>query len=57
MLEFIRQHAASVVGVIHGFDRLRFRGTLRRIASVRGLGSFLYYAGVLLKDAGAWMNR
>ncbi len=57
MLEFIRQHAASVAGVIHGFDRLRFRGTLRRIASVRGLGSFLHYAGVLLRDAGAWMNE
>ena len=57
MLEFIRQHAASVAGVIHGFDRLRFRGTLRRIASVRGLGSFLHYAKVLLKDAGAWMNE
>ena len=56
MLEFIRQHAGSVAGVIHGFDRLRFRGTLRRIASVRGLGSFLHHAGVLLKDAGAWMN-
>lgn len=57
MLEFIRQHTSSVAGVIHGFDRLRFRGTLRRIASVRGLGSFLHHAGVLLKDAGVWMNR
>src|SRR5438874_6367498 len=56
MLEFLRQHAKSVTGVLHGFDRLRFRGTLRRIASAAGLGSFLSYAGVPLKDAGEWMN-
>ena len=56
MLEFIRRHAASVTGVINGFDRLRFRGTWRRISSVDGLGSFMHYMGVLLKDAGKWMN-
>jgi hypothetical protein len=56
MLEFLRQHADAVIGVLHGFDRLRFRGTLRRIASVKGLGSFLSYGGVLLKDAGGWMK-
>jgi hypothetical protein len=56
MLTFLRQHAASVIGVINGFDRLRFRGTWRRISSVSGLGSFLHYMRVLLKDAGQWMN-
>jgi hypothetical protein len=56
MFEFVRQHAASVMGVVHGFDRLRFRGTLLRIANVGGLGSFLSCMGVLLKDAGTWMN-
>ena len=56
MLTFLRQHAASVIGVINGFDRLRFRGTWRRISSVGGLGSFLHYLKVLLKDAGQWMN-
>lgn len=56
MKSFVQRHAASVMGVINGFDRLRFRGTLRRLASVAGLGSFLQYCGVLLKDAGAWMN-
>lgn len=56
MMEFLRRHAASVTGAIHGFDRLRFRGTWRRIANASGLGSFLYHCGVLLKDAGAWME-
>jgi hypothetical protein len=56
MLKFLQQHAASVIGVISGFDRLRFRGTWLRIANVAGLGSFLHYMGVLLKDAGQWME-
>jgi hypothetical protein len=56
MIEFVRQHAASVTGVISGFDRLRFRGTWRLGSSVRGLGRFMSYMGVLLKDAGQWMN-
>lgn len=57
MKEFIQQHASSVMGVIHGFDRLRFRGTWRRISTVAGLGSFLHHFGVLLKDAGEWMQQ
>jgi hypothetical protein len=56
MVEFVRRHSSFVMGVINGFDRLRFRGTWRRVSSVAGLGSFLYYMGVLLKDAGQWMN-
>jgi hypothetical protein len=36
--------------MLSGFDRVLFRGTLRRIASASGLSSFLGYTGVLLKD-------
>jgi hypothetical protein len=57
MVEFVRRHAALVTGVISGFDRLRFRGTWRRVATAAGLGSFLRYLGVLLKDAGQWMTE
>jgi len=56
MLEFIRRHAASIVGVLNGFDRLRFRGTWRIAASVAGLGAFMRYRGILLKEGGNWMN-
>ena len=56
MVEFVRQHAASVIGVINGFDRLRFRGTWRLGANVAGLGKLLRYLGVLLKNAGKWME-
>jgi hypothetical protein len=50
MNEFVQRNAAAVIGMLSGFDRLLFRGTLRRIASAAGLSSFLAYTGVLLKD-------
>lgn len=56
MVEFVRQHASSVIGVINGFDRLRFRGTWRLGANVSGLGKLMRHMGVLLKDAGKWME-
>jgi hypothetical protein len=56
MKEFLRRHAASVTGVLSGFDRLRFRGTWCLGSSVRGLGRFMGYMGVLLKDASLWME-
>ena len=52
MKEFVQRHASSVIGVLSGFDRLLFRGTLRRLANAAGLASFLGYTGVLLKDFG-----
>lgn len=57
MNEFILEHSDSVMGVISGFDRLRFRGTVRLLANTAGLDSFLRHMGVLLKDAGAWMEK
>lgn len=50
MNQFVQRNASSVIGILSGFDRLLFRGTLRRIASASGLSSFLSYTGVLLKD-------
>jgi hypothetical protein len=32
MKEFIAKHQAQILGVLSGFDRLVFRGTLRGIA-------------------------
>jgi hypothetical protein len=49
MQRFIQKHAADVIGVLNGFDRMRFRGTLRWLANPKGMRSFLYAAGVLLK--------
>jgi hypothetical protein len=52
MNEFVQRNASSVIGMLSGFDRLLFRGTLRRIANAAGLSSFLSYTKVLLKDFG-----
>jgi hypothetical protein len=51
---FVRQHAAEVTGTLSGWDRLRFRGTLRMLANVTGLLRFLCYTGHLLKDFGQY---
>jgi len=50
MNTFLQRHKGSVTGGINGFDRVRFRGTLRLVANAGGMGAFLAYIGVLLKD-------
>ncbi|HEX5102743.1 MAG TPA: hypothetical protein VFV87_02970 [Pirellulaceae bacterium] len=50
MKRFLKRHADQVSGVLSGFDRLRFRGTMRWLAYADGMRSFLSCAGVLLKD-------
>jgi hypothetical protein len=50
MKRFLQRHADQVSGVLSGFDRLRFRGTMRWLAYADGMRSFLSCVGVLLKD-------
>jgi hypothetical protein len=47
---FLRRFSHCIHGVLSGFDRVRFRGTQRLLASVRGLTAFLAFRHVLLKD-------
>lgn len=54
MQSFLSRHAAQIKGVLSGFDRIRFRGTLRWIATERGLRNWLWHANVLLKDFKAY---
>jgi hypothetical protein len=49
---FLQRHAGSVTGMISGFDRIRFRGTIRLLANTPGLLAFLSHLSVLLKDFG-----
>ena len=51
---FVQRNASAVIGMLSGFDRLLFRGTLRRIANAAGMSSFLSYRGILLKDFGEY---
>jgi len=37
MNEFIAKHAEGIAGVLSGFDRLVFRGTLRSISYPEGM--------------------
>lgn len=50
MYRFLQRHADKVIGVLSGFDRLVFRGTLRRIAYAAGFKGFLDRKHVLLMD-------
>jgi hypothetical protein len=47
---FLNKHAADVIGVLSGFDRLVFRGTLRLLAHHLGMMRYLWAKQVLLKD-------
>lgn len=53
MDEFIAKHKDQIAGVLSGFDRIVFRGTLRRIAYPFGLQGYLWANQVLLKNFGA----
>jgi hypothetical protein len=53
-MEFIARFGKKVTGMLRGFDRMLFRGTLRRIVTAEGLGSYLNQAGILLRDFGTW---
>jgi len=55
MNSFVQRHAEVVTGMLSGWDRLRFRGTLRMLANVTGLEHFLCYTGRLFKDFGKYV--
>jgi hypothetical protein len=47
--QFITKHEGSIVGVLSGWDRIRFRGTFRSLAVTRLLMSWLLDRQVMLK--------
>jgi hypothetical protein len=54
---FVSRHASAVIGVLSGFDRVVFRGTLRLLAHRGGLMNYLSSAEVLLKDFGDYAQK
>jgi hypothetical protein len=52
MERFLERHHRRITGVLTGFDRVLFRGTLRSISYLAGLEGFLRHHGVLCKDFG-----
>jgi hypothetical protein len=57
MERFVTRHQDRIAGILTGFDRMRFRGTLRSISYVQGLQKWLNSRGVLLKDFGTFAER
>ncbi|MDQ1248952.1 MAG: hypothetical protein QG597_3326 [Actinomycetota bacterium] len=54
MRELMELYGDRIVGAISGWDRVRFRGTVRWLASLRGMGSYMGAHGILLKNFGEW---
>lgn len=57
MKSFLERHAPRLFGVLRGFDRIRFRGTFRQLATVNGMETLLRFSSVLLKDFGAFAEQ
>lgn len=50
MSSFLQRFGTVVAGVLHGFDRLRFRGSKRQLCNVAGMASWLWHVRVPLKE-------
>ena len=55
-MKLMELYQDKIVGAIRGLDRIRFRGTLRWLASQRGLATFMGHSHILLKDFSQWVN-
>ena len=54
---FIQRYGQNVIGALHGFDRLRFRGTLRQLYCPRVMEAYLNSCRILIKDFGQLVER
>lgn len=50
MQEFLEKHRQKIAGVLEGFDRILFRGTLLSLSHPQGMGQFLGSQRVMYKD-------
>lgn len=57
MQAFLDRHRESIVGVLSGFDRVLFRGTLRSLEYQKGFEAFLATHRVRYKDFGTFAER
>ena len=57
MERFLSRHRKYIDGVLSGFDRVLFRGTLRSISYDKGMSMFLSCRHVLLKDFGVFVEQ
>src|SRR2546429_9667872 len=57
MKEFIAKHRNEIAGVLSGFERLIFRGTLRSLAHVAGVQIYLAMNNLLLQEFGGHLQQ
>src|SRR5262249_15655520 len=57
MKSFLQRFGSLILGVLHGFDRLRFRGSKRLLCNPGGVYSFLAQGPVPLKDYKAYAKE
>ena len=57
MRTFVERHQDKITGVLHGYDRMLFRGCLRSISYAGGLDKFLGAVGVRYKQFKAYALR
>ena len=57
MKAFIDLYHKSIAGAISGWDRIRFRGTIRWLANASGMRTYLSTRGLLLKEFKPWAEK
>jgi len=57
MERFLKRYNDRITGILTGFDRMLFRGSLRSISYVNGLQIFLNAQHVLLKEFAPYVER
>jgi hypothetical protein len=55
-MKLMELYQGKVMGAIRGLDRIRFRGTLRWLATQSGLRTFMSHTNILLKDFSGWVS-
>ena len=55
-MKLMELYQKKIMGAISGLDRIRFRGTLRWLATQEGLSTFMSHAHILLKDFSGWVE-
>ncbi len=57
MERFLKRHEGRIEGIISGFDRVVFRGTLRSIGYSKGMEIWLASRGVLMKNFAPYVQK
>ena len=55
-MKLMESYQDKIIGAVSGLDRIRFRGTLRWLATQNGLSTFMSHTHILLKDFSGWVS-